>query len=268
MHDTNSERTHARSPAAIYDELFVPALFTQWAPTMAELAGLRGGQRVLDVACGTGALTCQLPERVAPNGSVVGLDANPEMLEVARGKSARVEWILGRAEALPFADASFDAVVSQFGLMFFTDRRAALRELRRVLRPGARFAVAVWDRIEHAPGYAALGRCLEELFEPEVVASFRSPFALGEPRALLELCDRAEIQGARVSRHTGAVRFASLDALLRAERACVWTLGGLLDDSQFERLLVHARPALEPFIAADGGLRFECPALILSGARR
>jgi SAM-dependent methyltransferase len=256
-----------RAPAEIYDELFVPALFRQWAPALAELSGLCRSQRVLDVACGTGALTCQLPERVGPDGSVVGLDANPEMLRVARTKPERVEWIEASAEALPFGDRSFDAVVSQFGFMFFLDRPAALREMMRVLRPGGSLAVAVWDRIEHCPGYAALEGLLQELFGAALADAFRAPFQLGDPERLLAPCVEAGIADARVTRREGSVRFSSLEALLRTERACVWTLGGMLDDAQFERLLARARPAFQPFVARAGGIEFACPALILSATR-
>src|SRR5688500_11982173 len=106
-----------RKPAEVYDEFFVPALFAQWGPIVAAAAGVKAGDRVLDVACGTGALTLAVDDRVGPGGSVVGLDVNPEMLAVARRKPARIEWIEAPAEALPLPDHSFDAVVSQFGFM-------------------------------------------------------------------------------------------------------------------------------------------------------
>ena len=113
---------------------------------------------MLDVACGTGALTLAAVEAVGPAGHVTGLDANPEMLAVARRKPVAVDWIEGRAEALPFGNGRFDAVVSQFAFMFFDDRPAALAEMMRVLRPGARLAVAVCDAVERSPGYGAFAR--------------------------------------------------------------------------------------------------------------
>ncbi len=108
---------------------------------MADAARLAPGQSVLDVACGTGALTCEAEKRVQPGGTATGLDCNEAMLDVARAKAPHIEWRLGQAEALPFADYTFDAVVSQFGLMFFTDRIAAIGEMWRVLKPGGRL---VW----------------------------------------------------------------------------------------------------------------------------
>ncbi len=135
----------ARAPAEVYDSLFVPALFAPWAPVVLKMAGVRPGQRVLDVGCGTGALACSAAEAAV---AVVGLDPNPDMLAVARRKPSAVEWTSGRAEALPFAYATFDAVVSQFAMMFFEDRVKALREMWRVLVPGGRLAVAVCAGLE------------------------------------------------------------------------------------------------------------------------
>lgn len=162
------------------------------------------------------------------------------MLVVARRKRAPIEWREGRAESLPFPDGSFDAVVSQFGMMFFDDRRAALREMMRVLRPGGRLTVAVCDSLDHSPGYAALAGLLQRLFGDRVANAFRAPFVLGDWDRLLSLCAEADVAGATVTRHKGMVRFASIESLVSTERACVWTLGGLLDGAQLERLLEEA----------------------------
>jgi SAM-dependent methyltransferase len=257
-----------RSPAEVYDEQFVPALFDQWGPVMCDAAGIRPGQRVIDVACGTGALTAAVASRVAPGGAVAGLDANPEMLAVARRKHAGIEWHNSRAESLPFADSSFDAVVSQFGLMFFEDRVAALGEMRRVLRPGGRLAVAVCDALEHSPGYAALAALLERLFGTRVADAFRAPFVLGDAQALRALCADAGIADASVAQRQGTVRFASIDALVSTERACVWTLGGLLDEAQFERLRRAAQSVFLPFVDDGGMVAFAMPALLITAAKR
>lgn len=269
MNETLASRSRlaVRSPAEVYDEQFVPALFRQWGPVMCDAAGVTPGQRVLDVACGTGALTAAAAERVAPGGSVAGLDANPEMLAVARRKRAAVEWHDGRAEALPFADASFDAVVSQFGLMFFDDRVAALREMWRVARPNGRLAVAVCDALEHSPGYAALAALLERLFGMRVADAFRAPFVLGDATALRALCTDAGVADAGVTQHQGTVRFASIDALVSTERACAWTLGGLLDDEQFEQLRRDAQSVFRPFVDAGGMVAFAMPALVITARK-
>jgi SAM-dependent methyltransferase len=256
-----------RSPADVYDEQFVPALFRHWGPILCDAARVERGQRVLDVACGTGALTVALSDRVGPGGAVHGLDANLQMLAVARRKHPEIEWRHGRAEALPFSDAHFDAVLSQFGLMFFDDRPTALREMLRVLRPGGRLAVAVCDALDRSPGYAALAGLLERLFGQSVANAFRLPFVLGDEARLRALCEEAGVVDADIVRHEGRVRFASIDALVSTERACVWTLGGLLDDRQFERLLLEAKRVFRPFVDTGGQVAFAMPALLIRASR-
>lgn len=260
--------TAARSPAEVYDEQFVPALFSQWGPVLCDAAGVASGHRVLDVACGTGALTVAVADRVLPGGAAFGLDANPQMLAVARRKHAPIEWYEGRAESLPFDDATFDAVVSQFGLMFFDDRLAALREMWRVLRPGGRLAVAVCDAVERSPGYASFAALLDRLFGKRIGDAFRAPFVLGDADTLRVLCAGAGIADASIVQRQGTVRFASIDKLVSTERACVWTLGGELDDLQFEQLRREAQNTFAPFVDADGMVKFEMPALMITAARK
>lgn len=257
----------ARSPAEVYDEQFVPALFSQWGPVLCSAAGVAAGQRVLDVACGTGALTVAVADRVLPDGAAVGLDANPEMLAVARRKHGAIQWHEGRAESLPFDDTTFDAVVSQFGLMFFDDRVAALREMWRVLRPGGRLAVAICDAIEHSPGYASFAALLDRLFGKRIGDAFRAPFVLGDTDALRALCTDAGIPATSIVQRKGSVRFDSIDTMVSTERACVWTLGGALDQRQFERLRREAQTTLSPFVDAGGMVAFAMPALLLTAAK-
>jgi ubiquinone/menaquinone biosynthesis C-methylase UbiE len=256
-----------RSPAEIYDAQFVPALFAQWAPVVLDAAAVRENDRVLDVACGTGALTLAAAERVGRGGSVVGLDANPDMLTVARRKSAQVEWMEGKAEALPLPDKRFDAVVSQFGFMFFDHKPQALREMMRVLRPGGRLSVAVCDAVDHSPGYGAFAQLLDRLFGSDVGNAFRAPFALGDPTRLASICREAGIGDARVTEHHRDVCFDSIDALVSTERACVWTLGGILDDEQFARLLEESKTALKPFMTGGKAIQFDMPSLIVTAQK-
>lgn len=256
-----------RPPAEIYEELFVPALFRHWSGVVADVAGIRPGDTVLDVACGTGVLARTAREIVGDGGEVVGLDLNAEMLAVARRVGRGIEWKEGRAEALPFDDDRFDAVVSQFGFMFFEDQAGALRDMLRVAKPGARVVIAVCDAIDHSPAYAVLAELLHRLFGPGTAEAFRAPFRAGDPDLLLARFRDAGVTDATVARHDGYVDFASPDALVSAERACAWTLGGLLDDAQFERLQSATRESLEPFTRPDGGVRLLLPALIATATK-
>jgi ubiquinone/menaquinone biosynthesis C-methylase UbiE len=247
-----------RSASEIYEEFFVPALFRQWAPIVADAAQVKAGQRVLDVACGTGILAREAAGRGA---AVSGLDRNEGMLAMARRMAPSIAWKPGRAEQLPFADGSYDAVVSQFGLMFFDDRAEAVREMRRVLKPGGRLAVAVWDRLDSSPGYAAMAALLERLFGPRIAGELYAPFALGDPAALRALLADAGFADAEVATHAGTARFPSIEAWVRTD-VKGWTLADLIDDDQYALLLREAAVALRRYASADGTVAFAAPALI------
>src|SRR5262245_5790414 len=116
--------------AESYENYMVPALFAPWSAHLIRSANVQPGEHVLDVACGTGVVARHIAPHVGSQGMVIGLDLNPEMLGVGRTAAERegltIGWRTGRAEQLPFPDGSFDLVVCQFGLMFFTDRHKAL----------------------------------------------------------------------------------------------------------------------------------------------
>ncbi len=118
---TNAQRGQVvHSAAEVYEEFFVPALFGQWPDRVLDAVGASEGDRILDVGCGTGVLARAAVERVGGTGRVAGVDPNDGMLAVARRLGPDVTWDTGVAEHLPYPDASFDRVVSQFALMFFT----------------------------------------------------------------------------------------------------------------------------------------------------
>jgi len=251
------------SAAEIYDEFFVPALFAEWAPRVLDVARVTAGDRVLDVACGTGVLARAAAERGA---ETTGLDVNAGMLAVARRHAPRVGWREGHAEALPFADASFDAVLCQFGLMFFDDRAMALREMRRVLRPGGRLAVAVWGRLEETPGYAAMARLLRELFGAEVAGSLSAPYSLGDPDALSALLEEAGLRGATIRTLDGTARFPSIASWVHTDIKG-WTLADRIDDAQLARLQAAACESLRRFLTPQGMVTFAHPAHIATAER-
>ena len=137
----NTYEKYAASAAENYERHFVPVIGAPFARRLLAAARLVPGERVLDVACGTGIVTRLAAEAVGPSGSVAGLDVNPGMLEVARTAApaeAAIEWHVSSAEDLALPDATFDAVLCSLGFMFFPDKLGALREMHRVLAPGGR----------------------------------------------------------------------------------------------------------------------------------
>ena len=255
------------SPAEVYDQYFVPALFQYWGEYIASRVNIREYDHVLDVACGTGVLACAAEKYAGSNGNITGLDPNEAMLNVARSKSTSIIWQQGKAESLPFANDSFDRVISQFGFMFFENQRMALIEMMRVLKPGGQLMIAVCDAIDRSPGYAVLAELLQRLFGVTVAEAFRAPFASGDRKKLLKLCMDAGIKNAQVVRHDGPVRFSSIQSMVTTERACVWTLGGLLDDAQFELLSHEAKESLEPFCTQESEVEFNMPVLLIDAKK-
>src|SRR5262245_2526087 len=236
----------SKSAAQVYDEFFLPALFQQWATRVAGAARINTGQRVLDVACGTGVLACAIADRLGVEGSVVGIDLNEGMLDLARRKRPALEWRLGRAEDLPFAADSFDCVVSQFGLMFFEDQRVALNEMLRVLRPGGNLAIAVWDGLEPCPGLATHTDLLHSLFGDRAANALRVPFNLGD-RQRLSLFAEAGFTNVSITTLTGTARFPSIRSWIQTDIKG-WTLADMIDDVQYELLLKEAEKNLQSFL--------------------
>jgi SAM-dependent methyltransferase len=258
---SDSERGQVSTSAAeIYDEFFLPALFARCTAPVAGAAGIRSGDRVLDVACGTGALALEAARR---GGDVTGLDRNAGMLAVARAKSPEIDWIEGMAEALPFDDASFDAVVSQFGLMFFENRKESLTEMRRVLKPGGRLAVAVWASLSETPGYSAMVELLDRLFGAETASALHAPYCLGEAGELKALFAGAGMPDAMITRHDSIAEFPSIEAWVHTDIKG-WTLADAIDDDQYALLQREAKGALAEFVDGDGKVRFSHPAVIVT----
>jgi len=256
----------SKSAAEVYEEFFVPALFADWAAPVCAAAALKPGDAVLDVACGTGVLARMASQRVGPQGRVVGLDCNAGMLEVAARGPAPIEWRLAQAEALPYGDDSFDAVVSQFGLMFFEDRVAALKEMRRVLRHGGCLAIAVWGRIEDTPGYAAMLALLQRLFGDTAANALRAPYALGDVETLHGLLRAAGWRDADIETKNGTARFPSIESWVHTD-VKGWTLADLIDEAGYETLQREAKTALARFVQSDGGVRFAHPAHIVKALK-
>lgn len=254
--------------AQAYEALMVPALFGKWAPYVADAVALHPGSRVLDVACGTGILAREIASRTSSTGAVTGLDPGAGMLAVAEQLAPGVEWRQGVAESLPFEDDSFDAVVSQFGLMFFDDRRAALREAVRVLAPEGHLAMAVWDSLDHIPAYADEVALLERLAGTTAADAVRAPFVLGDRRDLTALFADAGVDTVAVTTHKGKARFPSIRVMVEADlRGWLPVMGVVLAEDEIAAILAEAEHVLRPYMAADGSAAFETSAHLITGTK-
>jgi ubiquinone/menaquinone biosynthesis C-methylase UbiE len=178
----------AGSGPASYERYQVPSLFGPLAELFLATIPLRAGERVLDVACGTGIVARLAAQQIGTTGLVTGVDLNPGMLEVARAHTptsgAAVDWREGDAGALPCDDGSYHVVLCQQGFQFFPDPPQALREMHRVLMTGGRMALCVWRSIEHNPFNQAVCNGLARYVSAEAAASLRAPFAHGDARVL------------------------------------------------------------------------------------
>ena len=254
--------------ATAYDELLASAVFQEWTHRVTDAADIRSGQRVLDVACGTGVLARTVAARVGPSGTVTGLDINQGMLVVAERNAPRIQWRRGAADSLPFVDRSFDAVVCQFGLMFFPDRQAALREMFRVLVPGGRLAVAVFDSLDSASAYAAMTTVLERLISKEIADALRYPFLLGDREEFASLFAAAGITSAAITSQDATARFASVRDMVLADVKGWFPLAGInLDAPMIDSLVTEAQAALEPFITSNGSVAFPISAHIVTATK-
>lgn len=253
--------------AKAYEALFVPALFRQWAPVVADVAQIGAGQRVLDVACGTGVLARELSNRVGPGGHVVGIDATPGMIVVAKQLAPDIEWRQGAAESMPFPDGAFDAVVSQFGLMFM-DRQRAISEMLRVLGPGGRLVVGVWDSLQKIPAYASLVALLEQTAGEQAADALRAPFVLGDQNKLKRVFSEAGATSIEVITREGTAHFPSIRIMVEAElRGWLPVMGVFLSEDQIGQILQAAEGALGSYAASDGRVTFPLSAHIVTATK-
>jgi ubiquinone/menaquinone biosynthesis C-methylase UbiE len=184
-----------------------------WAPLLVNAARPAAGERVLDVACGTGVVARIAAERVGPDGRVVGVDLNPGMIRVARSLpapiGASIEWLERSALDLRLEDASFDVVLCQQGLQFFPDKGLALREMRRVLDHGGRLALSVWKGV--GAYHHAVGDALARFISAESAVRFRASRQVPTAEDLQRLATQAGFADVDVRLHEINIHLPRLD---------------------------------------------------------
>lgn len=159
----------ARSVPANYDKYLGPILFEPYALDIVERLKKDKVEHLLELACGTGRVTRHLVDLLPDNGSMVAIDLNPGMLQVAKEKiqSNKIEWKIANALELPFEDNYFDHVVCQFGVMFFPDKEKSFREVDRVLKAGGQYIFNTWETVENNPRIDLMWKVMREIFGEE-----------------------------------------------------------------------------------------------------
>lgn len=239
---------NAPNPAQVYNDYFGPAMFIPSSKALLEQAAPSAGQRVIDLACGSGVVTELIANAVGPEGSVVGLDFSPPMLGVARAKqisTAPVEWVECDAAAIPFPDASFDLATCQHGVQFFPDPVACAKEVKRVLKPGGRFAFTVWADISEHPLMNAMFQSISQRLGVPI-ESVGKPFMFGSLSDLTALLSNAGYREIREETRSFEANFPSSDRW-----AQLTVMGAAAAIPAFRDLSDADRDALIPGVASD-----------------
>lgn len=254
------------NPAAIYESFFVPAIFRPLSQLVLSAARLRPGEHVLDVACGTGIVARQAAPAVGSSGRVAAIDLRPGMLAVARSLLASdgpaIDWQEGDAHALPFTDASFDVIVCQQGLQFFTRPEHALREMKRVSRPGGRVVLACWRELELQGFMKTLSELefahlsITGLSREDAIA----PFSLQSPAELTRLCTAAGLEDVEVSAESVETTYPAENFIHDMEYAYVAVMPEFAEDpgkfDAYVELIEQETEALRAEHTKDGKISF------------
>jgi len=203
---TDATRFQFNNPSVpkAYDEFLVPRLFEPWAKLLLDEADLRPGESVLDIATGPGTVARLAAVSVGAKGRVVATDIAPPMLDIAKAKgqpsaAAPIDYLCSPAAPLAAPAGTFDAVLCQQGLQFFPDRPSALGEMRRVLRPSGRTAIAVWAELERNQVYAAFHAALKATVRSDLAELITAPFSWPSGTTLKSAAEDAGFRNVRLS---------------------------------------------------------------------
>jgi ubiquinone/menaquinone biosynthesis C-methylase UbiE len=243
--------------AELYERYAVKYFIGPWAPGLVAAAALQPGQRVLDVACGTGVVAHLAASKVRPTGHVTGLDINAGMLAVARSLAlpigTSVTWVEGSAVAMDLPDASFQVVLCQQGLQFFPDKLAALRQMRRVLVPDGRVLLSVWK--SEGPYNAAVGDALEQHVGTEAATKYRASRVVPDAEELDRLLLAAGFRDVSIRPSVMTVRLPSIDSFVLNHLSALPVAGAVaaLNEKERAALASQVRAALQAY-ADNGGV--------------
>lgn len=239
------------NPAESYDNYVVPALFAHWADDLIARVSPGAGDRIIDVASGTGIVARRAAAAAGNSASVAAVDPNPGMLAAAEiaAQQEGVEIRLHecRAEVLPFQDDAFDIAFCQQGLQFFTDRQAGLNEMARVLDSQGRVAVSTWQSIEKYGFFAALNESMQRHLGSSAASA---PFQLHDPAELKSLMASAGFEDIEVTQASKVARYPEPDRFLSETlnglKAVVVSMAGINERELQEGLDAVTRELQEP----------------------
>ena len=239
-----------------YERCAARYILGPWAPLLVNAARPAAGERVLDVACGTGVVARIAAERVGPSGRVIGVDLNPGMIRVARSLpaplGAPIEWLERSALNLGLEDASFDVVLCQQGLQFFPDKALALREMRRVLDHGGHLALSVWKGV--GAYHHAVGDALARFISAESAVRFRASRQVPTEEDLQRLATQAGFADVEVRLHEINIHLPRLDEFTLNHLAGTPVADGLAGATPQarEKLAASVMKQLQRYADGDG----------------
>jgi SAM-dependent methyltransferase len=233
--------------AEAYEERFVPALFRQWVEPVLQAAQAGPGERLLDVACGTGVVARTAAARVAPDGMVTGVDLNQAMLAVARRIAPGIDWRQGDVAALPFGDGSFDVVTCQAAIFFFPDPAGALVEMARVARPGGRVVVQSFSSLQAQPAYGPWVDMVGRHAGPDAVRLLGTYWAHGDPEVMRGRCADAGLRTTALHEHLLPAYFPNVETFVLTEVNAT-PLRDRLAQTDLDLILAESHSVLEPFV--------------------
>lgn len=246
----------------------VPAIFAQWSATLLELVSPQPGERVLDLACGTGIVARMAAPMVQPGGEVFGVDFNGAQIAIARTMDSSIDWRECDAASLPFTDHELDLVVCQQGFQFFPDRVKAVREIHRVLKPGGRLGIVVWSSMENSPGYVALAHALGRTVGASAAGLLDELFALSDPSEFSRSFVDGGFPDAIVKSLSNDAIFASAEGFTRAIAvgSIMRRTGTEFSEETLESLASNVAAELAPYLGEDG-LTFPMEAHLLTAKK-
>lgn len=257
---TSSDTIFAGSIPAIYNRLMVPMLFEPYAADVAKHARQWEPKDILETAAGTGVVTEAL-HHALPDAKIIATDLNPAMLEAASERlvSEKIRFQAADAQDLPFEDQSFDLVVCQFGVMFYPDKLVANREALRVLRPGGRYLLAIWDAAERNPASLAVHAAVAGEFPSDPPAFLlRMPFGYTDLEVVTADLMAAGFEDLEFEtiKHRSRAPSALVAATALCQGSPLRSEIEARDDTALERVTETAARALEQFEGPDG---FDAP---------